>query len=309
MKESALALLCMQRHSWEQGICMQAFYEQGEGDVVIRLAKEAAYRALPDGRMAILGDGNAVTDPCCVGETLAWAARETGDPDLTAALAALREWALHRAPRNDEGLVYHVTNAPQIWVDSMYMLPPFLAAIGEGEEALRQMLGYDRLLRAPSTGLMAHRWDDGAGCFQREDHWGVGNGWALAGYARMISLLPEHSAVLAERAVTLLDALLPWMRPDGAFHDVVDDPSTFVEVNLSQMAAYTILRGVREGWLDRRYLPAARTMRQAALSRVDAYGVVRQVCGAPSFDKPGAAPEAQAFLLMMENEWKRLNME
>lgn len=41
MKESALALLCMQRHSWEQGVCMQAFYEMGEGDVVIRLAKEA----------------------------------------------------------------------------------------------------------------------------------------------------------------------------------------------------------------------------------------------------------------------------
>lgn len=250
-----------------------------------------------------------MTDPCSVGEALAWAARETGDPDLTTALAALREWALHRAPRSPEGLVYHVTNAPQIWVDSMYMLPPFLAAIGEGEEALRQMLGYDRLLRDPSTGLMAHQWDDGAERFHRAAHWGVGNGWALAGYARMIPLLPELSAVLAERAVTLLDALLPWMRPDGAFHDVVDDPATFAEVNLSQMAAYAILRGVREGWLDRRYLSAARTMRQAALSHVDAYGVVRQVCGAPSFDKPGAAPEAQAFLLMMENEWQRIDLK
>jgi unsaturated rhamnogalacturonyl hydrolase len=37
-----LALLTMQRNSWEQGVAMDAFFEQGDRDVVGALAKEAA---------------------------------------------------------------------------------------------------------------------------------------------------------------------------------------------------------------------------------------------------------------------------
>ena len=38
----------------------------------------------------------------------------------------------------------------------------------------------------------------------------------------------------------------------------------------------------------------------AALAEVDCYGLVRNVCGAPTFDKPGVAPEGQAFHILME---------
>ena len=89
-------------------------------------------------------------------------------------------------------------------------------------------------------------------------------------------------------------------RPDGLFHNVVDDPASFPETNLPQMAAYTIYRGVREGWLNRSLLPWAHDLRRAAEERVDELGFVTGVCGAPRFDAPGIAPEGQAFFLMME---------
>ena len=44
----------MQRNSWEQGVAMDAFLEQGDREVVIALAKEAAYRRMPDGRPAMI---------------------------------------------------------------------------------------------------------------------------------------------------------------------------------------------------------------------------------------------------------------
>lgn len=91
------------------------------------------------------------------------------------------------------------------------------------------------------------------------------------------------------------------MRPDGFFYDVVDDPSTFVETNLSQMTAYTIYRGIKDGWLDVKYKEKADLMRAAAKSRQDEFGFVQNVCGAPHFDKPGISPEGQAFFLLMEN--------
>ena len=86
----------------------------------------------------------------------------------------------------------------------------------------------------------------------------------------------------------------------GAFHDVIDDPATFREVNFAQMLAYTIYRGVQGGWLDAALLPFAEKAHAAALAEVDAYGLVRNVCGAPHFDKAGVAPEGQAFHILME---------
>jgi hypothetical protein len=41
-------------------------------------------------------------------------------------------------------------------------------------------------------------------------------------------------------------------------------------------------------------------MRAAARAKVDQYGFVQGVCGAPTFDHAGVAAEGQAFFLMME---------
>lgn len=300
------ALLAMQRYPWEQGVAMQAFLEMGEDAVVIAMAKEAAYRQDGDGRLAALGDFQAVTDPCANGEGLLYACSITGDEMLKTASEKCLEWAMEKAPRNEDGIVFHVQNEKQIWADSMYMLPPYLAAAGKYEEAVRQMKGYFQILYHPDKKLLSHMWDDKNKKFIREAFWGVGNGWALAGLARVIDLLPEQMEEerkeLINMAEKLIAGLLPHMREDGLFHDEVDDSSTFVETNLSQMLSYTLYRGIRCGWLDRKYSDIAERLRKAAKGCVDSYGLVQGVCGAPTFDKPGVAPEGQAFYLLMETE-------
>jgi rhamnogalacturonyl hydrolase YesR len=132
----------------------------------------------------------------------------------------------------------------------------------------------------------------------------VGNGWAAAGITRVLRALPDE--MVNERARLqgyireVVEGCLAHQRPDGLFHDVVDDSATFVETNLGQMLAYTIYRGVTGGWLDAAYLAPADRMRQAAHEQVDANGLVQGVCSAPHFDRPGTAPEGQAFFLLME---------
>jgi len=299
-----LALLSMQRNSWEQGVAMDAFFEQGDRDVVIALAKEAAYRRIPDGRLAMIRPDEGITDPCSVGEALIFSFRETDDKDLGDACDSLLLWALKSAPRSHNGIVYHVPHRPEFWIDSMYMLPPYLAAAGYPEEALRQIHGYRNALFDPQAGLFGHRWDDEKQAFIRKDFWGVGNGWAAAGIARTIDLLPETMSSQKQKLVqivhALVDRLLKYKRSDWRFHDVVDDPGSFVEVNLSQMLAYTIYRGLIAGWLPREYEEAARSLKQAVAGTVDRFGLVQGVCGAPSFDKPGVAAEGQAFFLLLD---------
>jgi rhamnogalacturonyl hydrolase YesR len=121
---------------------------------------------------------------------------------------------------------------------------------------------------------------------------------------RVIKMLPE--SMMAEKKLLIgytkdvIDGCLKYMRPDGLFHDVVNKPDTFVEVNLSQMMCYSIFRGVAAGYLDKSYLQPTEIMRKAANDKVDKLGYVHDVCGVPSFDRPYYAPEGQAFYLLME---------
>jgi hypothetical protein len=48
-------------------------------------------------------------------------------------------------------------------------------------------------------------------------------------------------------------------------------------------------------------------MREAAYAKVDAYGLVQGVCGAPHFNQSGTATEGQAFFLLMEAAYRDLN--
>lgn len=298
------ATLAMQRYSWEQGVVAQAFLESGDTETAVLLAVDAANRQSEDGRCADIGNQGAVTDPCAIGEALLFACEQTKDPYLLEAKEKLVRWAVHTAPRSEAGIVYHLTDAPEVWVDSFYMLPPFLARAGFYEQAMLQISGYWNALIDEEKHLLSHRRNLADGLFIRKDVWGVGNGWAMAGMARVLSLLPENMQTEKERLIqmilSLIDAALPFQMKNGMFHDVLDDPSTFPEVNFGQMLAYTIFRGVREGWLASSYLPAANLARQAALSQVDEYGLVRNVCGMPHFNRPFVAPEGQAFHLLME---------
>ena len=310
MERVTRAALTMQRASWEQGTVAQAFLEAGETDTALLMAMEAVNRQTADGRCAQLGGDIAATDACAIGEALICACEATGEERLTAAKERLLRWALTDAPRNAAGIVYHLLGGRELWVDSMYMLPPFLARAGHYDEALRQTEGLWNALFIPEKGLLAHRWDDEKRRFIRKDVWGVGNGWAMAGMTRVRGLLPDayahEKSVLARRVRTLIDRAVPFQRPDGTFHDVLDDPAAFPEVNFGQMLAYTVYRGVREEWLDEEYLEPAERCFAAALREVDRFGLVRDVCGAPAFDRPGVAPEGQAFFMLMHTARERL---
>ena len=49
---------------------------------------------------------------------------------------------------------------------------------------------------------------------------------------------PGHPEHLATFCRDIVDGCLAHQRPDGLFHDVVDQPATFVETNLAQMLDY-----------------------------------------------------------------------
>lgn len=308
LKQVSDALLTMQRYSWEQGVAAQAFLELGETDTAILLARDAVQRQSADGRLASLRDNEGVTDPAANGEAVLVAARITNEPALQTAANAMLNYLLKTAPRASDGTLFHITDAKEVWIDSMYMAPPFLAAAGQLDEAIRQIHGMKSRLWNSEKKLYSHIWDEDRKAFKRAAFWGVGNGWAAAGITRVIRTLPESrdkdKQELAAHVKDILDGCIAHQRQDGLFHDVLDQPDVFIETNLAQMLAYSIYRGIRGGWLTSGYKEHADKMRAAAHQKVDASGYVQGVCGAPTFDRAGTAPEGQAFFLLMEAAWK-----
>lgn len=303
IERAKAAGLAMQRKDWEQGILAQALLESGDREGVIRLTRAAIVQRVPDGRLAVVVSGGP-TDPAMGGAAYARAAEWTRDPQIQAAVDGLLAWIRFKAPRSSDGTLYHVFEGPEIWSDGFNGAPPLLAAMGFYDEALQQIAGFRKRLWIPGKRLLGHIWDDGKGQFKDAGCWGGGNGWAAAGLARVIRSLPARRRAdrqqLAAFARAIVDGCLAHQRPDGLFHDVVDDPHTFVETNLAQMLAYAVYEGVTEGWLPRAYRAHADRMRAAARDKMDADGYIQGACGAPEFERPGTSTEAQAFCILME---------
>jgi unsaturated rhamnogalacturonyl hydrolase len=304
-----VATIGMQRIDWEQGTVAQALLEMGEYDLMISLARAAIMRQT-NGRFSALMGNMPINDTSSVGEAVLLAGKLTGDPIFMKGANEMLGVIKTTTHKNSEGIIYHTQEpAKYIMSDAFYMLPPFLAAAGEYDEALKQIEGYRKYLYHEKEQLYSHSWDDPNKKFAREDFWGVGNGWTAAGLTRVIKHLPDNRKEDRNRLIgyvkEVIDGCLKYLRGDGLFHNVVNNPDTFVEVNLSQMISYSIFRGVEAGYIDKSYLARAAIMRKAANGLVDNLGYVNDVCGVPGFDRPYFAPEGQAFFLMMETAAKK----
>ncbi len=303
IERATAAAMAMQRRDWEQGIFAQALVEAGDRERVILLTKAAIVQRTPDGRLGVVVSGSP-TDPAMGGPAYAQAANWTGDAEMRQAVDGMLDWIRNKAPRNSEGILYHTFRAPEMWSDGLNGAPPFLAAMGFHDEALAQIEGYRQRLWNREKKLLAHIWDDGKRQFADPNFWGGGNGWAAAGLARVIRSLPRDRGQdrdrLAAFAREIVDGCLQHRRPDGLFHNVVDQPATFVETNLAQMLAFAIYEGVAAAWLPAAYKSQADILRDAARAKMDAFGYVQGVCGAPNFDRLGTSTEGQSFCIMME---------
>lgn len=311
MKRVLIATIGMQRFNWEQGTVAQALLEMGEYDLLISFARAAIMRQV-EGRFSVIAGNNPINDCSSVGEAVLYAGKITGDPIFEKGANEMLDVIKNTNHKNSEGIIYH-TQEPTRYImsDAFYMLPPFLAAAGEFDEALKQIEGFRRCLYNIHDQLYSHIWDDPGKKFVREDYWGVGNGWTAAGLTRVIKLLPDTRSEDKKRLIVyvreVIEGCLKYLREDGLFHNVINKPATFVEVNLSQMISYTIFRGVDAGYLDSQDLEKAERMRKAANDHVDKLGYVQNVCGIPDFDRSYVAPEGQAFYLLMETAAKDLS--
>lgn len=313
------AMLAVQRYPWEHGVCAQALLEMGDITTAIAMAHNAVVHQKEDGRLAVINDNIAVTDPASNGEAVWLAYERTGDVWYKDAAERMLKYLLEQAPRTDKNIICHNEvsfhegySKDQIWSDASYMAPPFLALMGELEEAFYQLEGYLDYLKDKETGLLFHIYDAGTKRFVRKKLWATGNGWTLLGMARVIETAKnQNNQEIADKlvgyATELLDSMLKYQLPDGRFHDILDEEDSFVEGTAAMMMAAFIYRAVAGGWLSTEYLVKADLVRETMEQYVNSYGVIHEVCGCPDFVNVGTSAESMASYLMMHAHYKRIS--
>ena len=162
-------------------------------------------------------------------------------------------WAREKAPKY------------KVWLDGIYMLQPFISHFAALTGDKKQLaLVNERLSWVASTllapdGMYYHAANSAADVCPF--HWTRAMGWYGMAMVDVMEVLPE--AYLEERKAALklfVDGMLKYQKPEGLWTNVADWPATEtnrLETSGTAMIVYTILKGVRNGWLDESYRDAA----------------------------------------------------
>lgn len=167
------------------------------------------------------------------------------------------------------------------WSDSLFMDVPILSKAGAltgdrrfFEMAARHVEFMQRIVLR-TDGLYRHQ-------ASAEAAWGRGNAFPALGLALTLSDFPaDHPAYprLLESFRRHMAALSRFQDENGMWRNVIDQPGAYAEYSATAMIATAMLRGIRNGWLDRAtYQPLVDNAWRAILLRTGVDGRLVDVC-------------------------------
>jgi unsaturated rhamnogalacturonyl hydrolase len=167
------------------------------------------------------------------------------------------------------------------WSDSMFMDVPILTKAGAltGERryfdmAARHVSYMQKIVLRPDA-LYRHQ-------ASAEAAWGRGNAFAALGLALTLSEFPkDHAAYprLLSSYRAHMAALARFQDENGMWRNVIDRPGAYPEYSATAMIATAMLRGIRNGWLERKtYEPLVQNAWKAILARTGPEGRLVDVC-------------------------------
>jgi len=178
--------------------------------------------------------------------------------------------------------------------DSVFMAIPLLAKAGKltGDKKYFDMaarhLAFMQKLVLREDGLYRHSpLTDAA--------WGRGNAFPALGLALALSDIPsDHPSynTMVSAFVQHMNALAPFQSEDGMWREVIDQPGSYEEFSATAMIATSVLRGIRNGWLDARtWQPRVDRAWHAIVARIGTDGVLFDVC-----ESTNKQPTLEAYL-------------
>lgn len=230
---------------------------------------------------------------------------KTGDQRYEKAINALME-QLRSQPRITEGGFWHKKIYPdQMWLDGLYMSAPFYAEYAVRydhpeyfNDVINQFMIVAKHTYDPVTGLYRHAFDASKKMAwadsitgQAPHAWGRAMGWFSMAIVDALDFIPADQPGRNE-LITILQNMIGTLakiqdNKTGGWYQVLDrpgEPGNYIETSCTAMFSYSMLKGVRKGYLDKKYLENAKRAYQGLIDnfiKVDAGGLVTmtQICG------------------------------
>tara|TARA_B100000686_G_scaffold94531_1_gene100967 strand:+ start:17164 stop:18822 length:1659 start_codon:yes stop_codon:yes gene_type:complete len=109
--------------------------------------------------------------------------------------------------------------------------------------------------------------------------WGRGNGFPALGVTLTLDALGIENHKLLRLYKNHIDALIIHQDAAGMWHQVIDQPGSYAEFTSTCMIAYSILRGIRNHWLDGdKYLDSISRAATGIKGRISNDGKLLDVC-------------------------------
>ena len=215
------------------------------------------------------------------GKLLIYLFEKTGDKRYKIALDTLRS-QLKTQPRTTEGGFWHKKIYPdQMWLDGLYMGAPFYAEYalkfnepGAFGDVVNQFLLVAKHTYDSKTGLYRHGWDESKSqkwadpvTGQSPHAWGRAMGWYSMAIVDVLDFLPENQPG-REEIISILKNMVEKLAEiqdpvTGGWYQVLDrsgENGNYIETSCSSMFAYSILKAVRKGYIDTKYLDGKHQM-------------------------------------------------
>jgi len=240
------------------------------------------------GPSALVNGDGAAGDPASIGVAVLlanWTGQGSDGVDYAKAAQSQLEYTLTVVPRTSDGAISHRVAQVQLWSDSVFMVPPFLAYYGvlSGNmtlltEAYNQIKLYRNHLRDTNAkNLWKHivLGTDSQDGPNDEGHWSTGNGWAAAGMLRVIATMKNspynkdtssQQKDLASWVKEIHTAMFANIDSTNIFTNYADQPISstgmFYDTASTSLIASTVYRAALL-LNDHSHLPNAEKCRQA----------------------------------------------
>lgn len=192
-----------------------------------------------------------------IGHCLLTLYEATGEEKYLDIAKEMAEFLDSKAERFADGIFQHTVNSltdvfpQQAWVDTMFMAGYYLLRIGHLlgnekyiEDGLKQYHGHEEFLQDNDTNLYYHGWDHVNQHHMSGMYWARGNSWAALTMAKALKFIPvQHPSymIIDGSLRDQLSALVRLQSPEGLWHTVLTDETSYLETSGSAGIATALL--------------------------------------------------------------------
>lgn len=214
--------------------------------------------------------------------------KETGDKKYYDIALRLYENIKTEISRFDDG-TFCRRESKTMWADDFFMACPFLIRLYKDlgvteclDEIVTQIRGFKKRLYMPEKKIFSHIFFLDTE-LKNSIPWGRGNGWVALSLSEVLLTLADENGkkvdVLRSAFAEFCEGLTEFQDKDGMWHQVLDVEDSYQEASCTAMFTLAMYRGVKYGWIDKKYITNVKRGLKALLSKcVDKDGVFYNVC-------------------------------